>query len=458
MSVTPSSAIVGVFRDRANAEQALDALYNAGITNEQVRFSSSETSGGFFDDLKSLFTGQNATGNVANDLSDLGLSNEEASYYANEHRNGNIILAVKAPGRSAEVQNILHQFGSLNTQPETATLQDTTHATNESVTTNGNASTPITQPIVQNTELNTPYQSYVQPTPPEHELASPEQQPTETNSNEEAQYTEQPSITNNETTHHDIQTFTEQDTQPITHDNVTETPSYAQQVYDSQEAPSPVVTDGSLPQEALSTTSIHDETSTSTNTEQQPQQTQDIQPATTEYAMTDPHATSDAMIETQTASDTVTDPQTTHDSYTTASDTAIDPQTTHDSYTAESEAAHLPDIQTAQPVATTTDYTPEPNNTHHSETNVAAENVPTEPLSNPAPTDTSLTSSSASTDEPMTATTTAQQPATGTTDELQSLQAQIASLQQQLQAAKAELQSAKSKHAPLASVSNNFNP
>ncbi len=426
MSVTPSSAIVGVFSDRANAEQALDALYNMGITHEQVRYSSSENSGGFLDDLKSLFTGQSATGSVASDLSDLGLSNEEADYYANEHRNGNIILAVKAPGREAEVQNILHQYGSLNTQPGTDSPQNTTYATNESVVTNGNAPTPITQPIVQDTETNTPYQSHTPPTSPEHELDNSEKQPTETNPNNEARYTEQPSPTNNNNTvQNDIQTFTEQDTQPITHDNVTET-SDTQQTYDSQEVP-PTVIEASLPQDALTTTSINDESPISTNTEQQFQPAQDIQPAANEYAMTDPHATSDTMIESETMPDTTTEPQ-----------------TTHDSYTAESEAAHLPDIQTAQPVATTTDYTSEPNEVQHPDTEMTAENVPTEPLTNPAPTDTSLTNP-APTDEPLTPITTAQQPASETTDELQSLQAQITSLQQQLQAAKAELQSAKER-------------
>ena len=438
MSVTSSSAIVGVFRDRANAEQALDALHNVGITNEQVRYSSSETSSGFFDDLKSLFTGQNATGSVANDLSDLGLSNEEASYYANEHRNGNIILAVKAPGRGAEVQNILHQYGSLNTRPEeTNSLQDTTYTTNEYVATNSNTPTPITQPIAQDTEMNTLYQSHVQPSSPEHELDNPEQQPTETNSNDEVQYAEQPGTTTNDTVQHDIQPFTEQDTQPITHDNVTEA-SPTQQAYDSQEA-SPLVSDGSLPQDTSATSSSNDETLTSDNTEQQPllDQTQDIQPATTEYAMTDPHATSDAMIESETASDST-----------------IEPQTTYDNYSAESEAAHLPDIQTAPPVATMTDYTSEPNEVQRPDTEMTAENVPTEPLANPTPTDTPLTNSdlvdkpltdSVSSDQSLTAPITAQQSAAETSDELQSLQAQIASLQQKLQAAKAELQSAKER-------------
>lgn len=126
MSVTPSSAIVGVFRDRAIAEQAMDALYNAGFTHEQVRYSAPGSSGGFFEDIKSLFTGSSAdNGSVANDLTDIGLSDEEAHYYATEQSNGNIILAVKAPGRGQEAQTLMQQYGALNAQAHTDSLQDT---------------------------------------------------------------------------------------------------------------------------------------------------------------------------------------------------------------------------------------------------------------------------------------------------------------------------------------------
>ena len=348
MSVTPSSAIVGVFRDRAAAEQALDALYNAGITHEQVHCSTSEASNGFFDDLKSLFTGQNASGGVANDLTDLGLSDEEANYYANEHSKGNIVLAVKAPGRSAEVQTILQQYGSLNAQPDRDSFQDTTlytpDTTSEPIVTGSDTTAQTMHPIVQDTE--------------------------------------------------------------------------GEQPYTSQEA-QPVVTDGSVPHDTSSTPDIHDETMPSSDTEhQQHAYALDVQSTTTEDAATDPHATSDVMIESETASDTTPEAH----------------QTAPDSYTAESEAAHIPDIQTAQPVTTTTDYSAEP---QLSNDQTLASDVPTEPLTN-----------STTTNEPTTNDTTTPQPTMGTTDntdELQSLQAQIASLQQQLQDAKAQLQTAKER-------------
>ncbi|MFL5624977.1 MAG: hypothetical protein ACJ788_05210 [Ktedonobacteraceae bacterium] len=114
MSTMPStSAIVGVFRDRALAEQAMEALEHAGFDHNQMRYAAPGTTGSFLDDIKSLFTGPNTPGNtIANDLSNMGLSDEEAGYYANEYNNGNSIIAVKATDREQEAANILHRYGA----------------------------------------------------------------------------------------------------------------------------------------------------------------------------------------------------------------------------------------------------------------------------------------------------------------------------------------------------------
>src|SRR5947209_1282715 len=117
MSVTPSSPVVGVFTDRSMAEQAVGALYNAGFEHEQIRYLVPGNSGSFFEGLKSLFTGTSTNeDNLANDLTSMGLSNEEARYYSNEYRNGRIILAVQATSREQEASSILRQYGASNTQ------------------------------------------------------------------------------------------------------------------------------------------------------------------------------------------------------------------------------------------------------------------------------------------------------------------------------------------------------
>src|SRR5258708_6456792 len=114
-TMSSTSTIVGVFRDRATAEQAMEELQNTGFDRDQIRYAGPGTVGSFLDDIKSLFTGPNASGSVlANDLSNMGLSDEEARYYANEYNNGNSILAVNATSREQDAANILHKYGAYN--------------------------------------------------------------------------------------------------------------------------------------------------------------------------------------------------------------------------------------------------------------------------------------------------------------------------------------------------------
>lgn len=120
MSVTPSSTVVGIFRDRAMAEQAIEALYDAGFHREQIRYSMPDSAGGFFADLKNMFMGTTPSDtngdHLADDLTDVGLSDEESQYYADEYANGNTILTVQAADREQEVLSILHQHGAYNSR------------------------------------------------------------------------------------------------------------------------------------------------------------------------------------------------------------------------------------------------------------------------------------------------------------------------------------------------------
>jgi hypothetical protein len=123
VSVTPSSTIVGVFRDRSEAEQAVNALYNAGFGQEQIQYMAPGTSGSFFEGLKNFLTGtgiKEGGGNLANDLTSMGLPDNDARYYASEYNNGNPILVVRAAERGTEAMNVLRQYGAYNTQTESA--------------------------------------------------------------------------------------------------------------------------------------------------------------------------------------------------------------------------------------------------------------------------------------------------------------------------------------------------
>src|SRR5579871_2433373 len=121
---TTSATVVGVFRERALADQAIEALYNAGFQQDQIRYAApdSGSSGGFFSELRSLFTGTvtHDGGEVANDLTNMGLSTEDANYYANEYASGRTVLAVSAPDRQSEVAGILNQYGAYSAPVSTA--------------------------------------------------------------------------------------------------------------------------------------------------------------------------------------------------------------------------------------------------------------------------------------------------------------------------------------------------
>lgn len=129
MSVTPSSTVVGIFRDRAMAEEAIEALYDAGFQREQIRYSMPGNAGGFFEDLKNMFTGASSTDtngdHLANDLTGMGLSDEEAQYYTNEYNNGNTILTVQAANREQEALSILHQHGAYNSRVSPGAFRET---------------------------------------------------------------------------------------------------------------------------------------------------------------------------------------------------------------------------------------------------------------------------------------------------------------------------------------------
>lgn len=130
MSVTRSSHIVGVFTDRTVADQVVEALRNVGLENEHIYYLDAGSSGGFFGNLKSLFTGTDPD-NLAHDLRDLGLSDEEAEDYVNQYNNGSTILVVNAPNRQEEVLTILHEYGASSISGESVSVPATTEPTSQ---------------------------------------------------------------------------------------------------------------------------------------------------------------------------------------------------------------------------------------------------------------------------------------------------------------------------------------
>jgi len=108
---TTQQVVVGVFDDRSQAEQAVNELLQTGFSNDQIRYSGhGASSGGVLEKLKSLFTGQD-TGRVYDDLVDLGVSDDDASYYQHEFEAGRAVVAVLAGGHMQDATSILARYG-----------------------------------------------------------------------------------------------------------------------------------------------------------------------------------------------------------------------------------------------------------------------------------------------------------------------------------------------------------
>jgi hypothetical protein len=426
MTVTPSSPIVGIFRDRSMAEQAIDALYNAGFTSEQIRYSAPGTSGSILADLKNLFTGQNAGGgNIASELTSMGLSDEEAQYYADEYKNGNTILAVSPSSREQEALNILHLHGAYNAHTsdspaEITDPQQPSDSTQQAVYTPDSTQQAVYTPDSTQQAVYTPDET------------SPQQHSTPAWATQE-----QPSDAEN----HPFQNAQQ--------DIVAPTPDTETQRYPSDEDPTAPDT-GRQPTEPLvpvyrstsqdpslydagtleATSDSQNTPSTLTDTDTYPQyQAFDAVVAEPQNAQTDAAASdaaiTDSVAEPQDAqpelTDSVAEPQDTQPELT---DSVAEPQDTQPELT--DSVAEPQDTQTEL-----TDSVAEPQDT---QTNVASSNG-TAPDSTAAFQNTPIATTSSEYD-----------------DELQQLQAQLQSTQQQLQDARAQLQAAKEHEAQIQTI------
>jgi len=112
------SLLIGVFNHHAAAENAIAQLRNAGFSNDQIFYSSRPaTEGeGFMDSLKRFFTGEPhaSSAQIASDFSAMGLSEDEANYYAREFEAGHSVVAVHPRGRYKEAVEILRNNGAYN--------------------------------------------------------------------------------------------------------------------------------------------------------------------------------------------------------------------------------------------------------------------------------------------------------------------------------------------------------
>lgn len=98
MTTYQTSIVAGVFRDNAQAQQAVEALRNAGFKYDQVGVA--------------MRNAPNATANLHDDLMKLGVPDDTASFYEKEYQAGHIVVSVRPDGRDAEARDILRQHGA----------------------------------------------------------------------------------------------------------------------------------------------------------------------------------------------------------------------------------------------------------------------------------------------------------------------------------------------------------
>ena len=118
-----ASTVVGVFKSRAQAERAVEALQQNGFSDEQIMFAGHgpSSTGSILDQLKSLFAGQDTpTGSVINDLISMGVPAGDADYYQHEYEAGRSIIIVTTNGPRQEPIDILTSCGGYGTNTPSA--------------------------------------------------------------------------------------------------------------------------------------------------------------------------------------------------------------------------------------------------------------------------------------------------------------------------------------------------
>ena len=100
MTTYQTPIVIGIFQDELKAKGAVDGLRDAGFHYDQVGVA--------------ITGSNNATPNLAADLMNLGVPQEQANYYDSEYKSGHIVISVRPDGRENEVKEILQNNGAYN--------------------------------------------------------------------------------------------------------------------------------------------------------------------------------------------------------------------------------------------------------------------------------------------------------------------------------------------------------
>ena len=143
MTTTERSMVVALFTDENQAQQAVDALLNAGFSSDQISFAGHGNPRGMLAGLKSFFTGEAmSVGGAYDDLVSKGMPEQDAQYYQQEYDAGHSVVAVTGANRLEEASTILSNYGGYgagrrSADYETATQQSTANTQQSMADTQG---------------------------------------------------------------------------------------------------------------------------------------------------------------------------------------------------------------------------------------------------------------------------------------------------------------------------------
>ncbi len=124
-----TSIVAAAFENERDARRALDALKQAGFGYDQV----------------GVATQGQGNVNLLNDLTDLGVARDYASYYDQEYKNGRTVVSVRPDGQEQAAHDILHRYNGYDFEHQTGYNQQTNYATGQTAATNYATSDTVTE-------------------------------------------------------------------------------------------------------------------------------------------------------------------------------------------------------------------------------------------------------------------------------------------------------------------------
>ncbi len=126
MAMTEESMVIGVFRDHALAEQAMNELRHAGFRNDQINLLG-HTSGNARGGIMNLFSRKNdnlpdTVAAAPNELVSSGIAQEDIPFYQHELEAGNFVVTVQPYGHQKEASDILYRFGAYDSSADTTRM------------------------------------------------------------------------------------------------------------------------------------------------------------------------------------------------------------------------------------------------------------------------------------------------------------------------------------------------